>query len=136
MANLNVAMVMGRLVADPELKYSPNGIPMCRMCVATNKKFKKADGSPGEKTLFLDVDAWRRLAEICAQFLKKGREVFISGELVQSKWVDAQGQKRSKIRLNAETVQFIGAPKQNPDDSSSDQGDAADSPEPEGEAAE
>jgi len=111
MANFNAVMVMGRLVNDPELKYTSTGIPVCHMTVATNKKVKKVDGTSSESTVFIDVSAWRRMAEICTQFLKKGREVFVSGELVQSKWVDPQGQKRSKIKITAHTVQFLGVPK-------------------------
>lgn len=111
MANFNAVMVMGRLVRDPELLYSQNGIPLCRLRLASNKKFKKADGTAGESTVFVDVTAWRRLAEICSQFLKKGREIFVSGELVQSNWVDKEGQKRSRLRITAGTVQFIGTPK-------------------------
>ncbi len=111
MANFNAVMVLGRLVADPELKYSTNGIPVCNLRLATSKKFKKADGAEGESTVFVDVNAWRRLAEICSQFLKKGREVFVSGELVQSRWVDAEGKKRSKIRITADTIQFLGGKK-------------------------
>jgi single-strand DNA-binding protein len=109
MANFNAVMVMGRLVADPELKYSTNGIPVCNLRVATSKKFKKADGVAGESTVFIDVSVWRHQAELCSQFLKKGRGVFVSGELVQSQWVDKAGQKRSKIRITADTVQFLGA---------------------------
>lgn len=111
MAYFNAIMVLGRLVADPELKYA-GGMPVCKMRVASSKKFKKADGTMGERKLFIDVDAWRRLAEICAQFLKKGREVFISGELGQHEWQNDEGQKRSKYSIQANTVQFIGAPKE------------------------
>lgn len=107
MANLNVAMVMGRLVADPDFRYSPNGIPVCRLQIATTKKFKKPDGTTGESTLFVEVDTWRRQAEICAQFLKKGRDVFVSGELVQHR----DPKNGSRIKISADTVQFIGAPK-------------------------
>ncbi|MBI5446329.1 MAG: single-stranded DNA-binding protein, partial [Deltaproteobacteria bacterium] len=111
MSQLNVVMMMGRLVADPELKYSPSGIPYCRMSLVTARKFTKADGSPGQSTIFVEVDAWRRLAEICAQFLKKGREVFVSGELAQVRSTDKKSRKGGP-RIIASTVQFIGAPKE------------------------
>ena len=132
MANFNAVMVLGRLVSDPELKYSTNGIPVCNLRLATSKKFKKADGADGESTVFIDVNAWRRLAEICSQFLKKGREVFVSGELVQSRWVDPQGQKRSKIRITADTIQFLGGKKGD----GGGEGDADAQKEDEAEAAE
>ncbi len=111
MANYNSVMILGRLVRDPELKYSGNGVPVCDLTVATTRKFRKADGQEGESTVFLDVNAWRRLGEVCAQFLKKGREVFISGELTQSRWVDDQGHKRNKIRVTADSVQFLREPR-------------------------
>jgi single-strand DNA-binding protein len=130
MANFNAVMLMGRLTHDPELQYSKTGIPVCRLSLATNRKFKKSDGTDGEETLFIDVNTWRRLAEICAQFLKKGREVFISGTLVQSRWTDANGQKRSRIRVTADTVQFLGAPKNDGG------GESAPDPDDAGEAAE
>jgi single-strand DNA-binding protein len=113
MANFNSVMILGRLVRDPELKYSSSGVPVCDLTIATTRKFKKADGQEGESTLFLDVNAWRRLGEVCGEFLKKGREVFVSGELTQSRWVDEQGQKRNKIRLTADTVQFLREPRGN-----------------------
>ncbi len=112
MADFNAVMVMGRLVRDPELKYSQNGLPVCNMRLAANRKYRKADGTPGESTLFVDVNAWRRLAELCSQYLKKGREVFVAGQLVQSQWTDKNGQKQSRIRITANSVEFIGAPKE------------------------
>ena len=117
MANFNAVMMMGRLVSEPELKYVQSGLPVCRLRIVTNKKFKKADGSQGESSVFIDVTAWRRLAEICAQYLKKGREIFVYGELEQSNWADKEtGQKRSMIRITADTIQFLGAPKNDADD--------------------
>ena len=111
MGNFNSVMILGRVVRDPELKHSTNGIPVCDMTVATTRKYRKSDGEEGESTVFLDVNAWRRLGEVCAQFLKKGREVFISGELTQSRWVDDQGRKRNKIRVTADSVQFLREPR-------------------------
>ena len=108
MVDVNMVMVAGRLVRDPELKYPTGGLPVCNFCVATSRKFKRSDGSKGESTLFVDVSAWRRLGEICNQFLKKGRSVLVVGTLQQNEWLDKEGKKRSKIRINADTVQFIG----------------------------
>jgi single-strand DNA-binding protein len=103
---INLAMVMGRVVRDPELKYSPDGIPVCVFTLVTKREFTKPDGSKGELNVFVEVVAWRRLAEICAQFLKKGREAFVSGELQSKK------SGNSALRVTANTVQFLGTPKE------------------------
>lgn len=112
MAHFNSVMILGRLVRDPELRYSSNGVPVCDLTIATSRKFQKADGQEGESVVFLDVNAWRRLGEVSAQFLKKGREVFVAGELTQSRWVDPEGKKRNKIRVTADTIQFLREPKE------------------------
>mgnify|MGYP001602982753 CR=1 FL=1 len=110
--SLNIAMVMGRLVDDPAFKYSPSGIPVCSFHLAAEKRVTQADGVPARKIVFLEVVAWRRLAEISAQFLKKGREVFVCGELAQKR-ANAEG-RPSRIRIQAASIQFIGAPRTEP----------------------
>ena len=109
MADFNSVVIVGRLTRDPELRYTPSGAPVCSFGVATTRRFTKEDGQKSETTTFLDVDVWRRLAEICSQFLKKGREVLVLGTLRQSRWTDAKTQQvRSKIRVVAQQVQFLG----------------------------
>ena len=109
MANFNSVVVVGRLTRDPELRYVPSGAPVCSFSVATSRRYTKEGGEKVEETTFLDVDVWKRLAETCSQFLKKGREVLVMGTLRQSRWVDQKTQqKRSKIRIVANIVQFLG----------------------------
>lgn len=109
MADFNSVVLIGRLVRDPELKYVGNGAPVCQFSVATSRRWTRDDGQKVEETTFLDVSAWRRLGEICKQFLKKGREVLVMGTLRQSRWTDKETQQsRSKIRVVAQTVQFLG----------------------------
>ena len=109
MADFNSVVVIGRLVRDPELKYVGSGAPVCNFAVATSRRWTRDDGQKVEETTFLDVTAWRRLGEICKQFLKKGREVLVMGSLRQSRWTDKETQQpRSKIRVVAQTVQFLG----------------------------
>lgn len=113
MANFNSVTILGRLTRDPELRYAQSGAPVCSFGVATSHRYTKADGQKAETTTFLDVSVWRRLAEICQQFLKKGREVLVMGTLRQSRWTDPKtNQPRSKLRVVAQTIQFIGAPAQ------------------------
>jgi single-strand DNA-binding protein len=108
MANFNSVVIVGRLTRDPELKYAPSGAPVCNFSLATSHKYTKDDGQKAESTTFLDISAWRRLAEICQQFLKKGREVLVMGTLRQSRWVDPKTNlSRSKIRVVAQNVQFF-----------------------------
>jgi single-strand DNA-binding protein len=117
MANFNSVVIVGRLTRDPELKYAPSGAPVCSFGVATSHHYTKDDGQKAESTTFLDVTAWRRLAEICAQFLKKGREVLVMGTLRQSRWTDAKtNQPRTKIKVVAQNVQFFRGPDRPGDD--------------------
>lgn len=108
MASFNSVVLVGRLVRDPELKYVANGAPICKFRIASSRRFTRSDGQKAEDTTFVDVDAWRRLAEICAQFLKKGRQVLIMGSLRLDEWLDAKTQqKRSKLKIVAREVQFL-----------------------------
>ena len=118
MVSFNSVVMVGRLVREPELKYVANGAPVCRFRIAASRKFTKSDGQKSEDTTFVDVDTWRRLAEICKQFLHKGKEVLIMGSLKLDEWIDSKTQqRRSKIKIIAQNVQFLG-PKEDagPDD--------------------
>ena len=110
MPNFNSVVLLGRLTRDPELRYTPQRAAVCDFALAVNRTFTKKDGEKVEEVAFVDVTVWNRLAEISAEYLKKGRSVLICGHLVQDRWEDeATGQKRSKIRVQASTVQFIGS---------------------------
>ena len=109
MANFNSVVIVGRVNRDPELRYSPSGAPICSFSIATSRRMTNEAGEKVEQTTFLDVDSSRRLAEMCAQFLKKGREVLVMGVLRQSRWTDPKtGEPQSKIRVVAQVVQFLG----------------------------
>ncbi len=109
MSDLNSVALLGRLVRDPELKYAPQGAPVCEFTLASNRRFTKKDGEKVEEVAFIDVVVWNRLAETAAEYLKKGRQVAVLGTLTQDRWEDKEtGQKRSKIRVLAGTLQFLG----------------------------
>ena len=109
MADFNSVVILGRLARDPELKYVGNGAPVCTFSVATNHHYTKSDGQKAQSVTFVDVDVWRRLAELCSQFLKKGRQVLVTGMLKQDRWVDAKTQQnRSKLKIVAREVKFLG----------------------------
>lgn len=110
MANLNKVMIIGNLVADPEVRTTPRGNALTELRLAVNRVMNgQGDGERREETTFLDVTCWGRTGEIAAQYLAKGRPVFIEGRLQQDTWEDKQtGQRRSKIRIVAENMQLLG----------------------------
>jgi len=109
MTNFNSVVIVGRVIRDPELCYSPTGAPVCSFSVATSRRMTNEAGEKVEQVTILDVDTRNRLAEISAQFLKKGREVLLMGTLRQSRWVDPKTQEpRSKIKVLAQVLQFLG----------------------------
>src|SRR6185295_7597136 len=109
MSDFNSVVLLGRLARDPELRYVGSGAPVCSFSVATNQNYTKSDGQKAQSVTFVDVTAWRRLAEICNQFLKKGRQVLVTGTLKQDRWVDTKTQQpRSKLKIVAREVKFLG----------------------------
>ena len=112
MANLNKVMLIGNLTRDPEIKYTPKGSAVADIGLAINRNYTLDSGEKREETIFVDVVLWGRLAELAGQYLKKGRSVFIEGRLQLDTWDDKQtGQKRSKMRVVGETMQFLGSPR-------------------------
>lgn len=111
-ASVNKVMLMGNLTRDPELKYLPSGSAVADLNVAVNRSWKDKDGKKQDEVSFIEVVSFGRTAELCAQYLKKGRQVFIEGRLKQDRWEDKEsGAKRSKTRVVAESVQFLGGGK-------------------------
>ena len=112
MANLNKVMLIGNLTRDPEIKYTPKGSAVADIGLAINRNYTLDSGEKREETIFVDVVLWGRLAELAGQYLKKGRSVFIEGRLQLDTWDDKQtGQKRSKMRVVGEMMQFLGSPR-------------------------
>lgn len=108
MADLNKVFLMGRLTADPELRYTPSGSAVTDLRLATSRSWTGKDGERREETLFIDVTVWDRQAENCCQYLKKGRSVHVEGSLKMESWDDKNtGEKRSKVKVQAERVQFL-----------------------------
>jgi single-strand DNA-binding protein len=107
--SLNRVYLMGNLTRDPELRYTPQGAAVCEFAIAINEKFKGKDGSWQDKVHYIDIVTWARTAEVCGEYLKKGRPVLVEGRLQQDRW-EQDGQKRSKVRVTAERVHFLGGP--------------------------
>lgn len=109
MSSFNQVTIVGNATRDVELKHIPSGTAVCEIGVAVNEKYKGKDGKFVDKCIFVDVTAWGRLAEIAAEYVRKGSCILISGKLSQQSWDDKQtGQKRSKLVVVAENMQFLG----------------------------
>lgn len=107
MADLNKTFLIGRLTADPELRYTPGGAAVADLRLATNRTWTGKDGEKHEDVLYIDVVVWNRTAEACCQYLKKGSATHIEGYMKLEKWETKEGEKRSKIKVEAERVQFL-----------------------------
>ncbi|NJM37831.1 MAG: single-stranded DNA-binding protein [Akkermansiaceae bacterium] len=109
MANLNKVMLIGNLTRDPELRHTPKGTAVSEISLAINRVWKDDSGQKQEDTTFVEVTLWGRQAELAQQYLTKGRPVYIEGRLQLDSWDDKEtGKKRSKIRVIAENMQFLG----------------------------
>lgn len=107
--DLNKVMIIGRLTRDPEARTTPQGTPITSFSVATGRVWKDQSGTQQEKTEFHNIVAWRRLAEIAAQYLTKGRQVYIEGYLQTQSWDDkTSGQKRYRTEIVAENMIMLG----------------------------
>ena len=111
MASLNKVFLIGNLTKDPELRYTPNGTAVTNLRIAVNRRFKDRSGELKEDTCFITVTAWDKQAEVCNQYLQKGRAIFVEGILQSRSWETGDGQKRSTIDIRAERIQFLGPPK-------------------------
>ncbi|MBI4565899.1 MAG: single-stranded DNA-binding protein [Planctomycetes bacterium] len=108
MNDYSLAILVGRLTRDPDLRYTnPGGIPYVRMSVAVNRQKKLENAEVRKEVSFVEITAWRRLAELCTQFLKKGRTVMVVGTLRQSRWIGKDGQPRTRLEVLADRVQFL-----------------------------
>jgi len=109
MAQLNKVFLMGNLTRDPELRRLPSGTAVTELGLALNRSFMGKDGERREEVVFIDVTVWDRQAETCVEYLKKGRPVHVEGYLKMDQWEDkATGEKRSKLKVQADRVQFLG----------------------------
>lgn len=123
MATLNKVFLIGNLTRDPELKYTANGIGIAKFGLAVNRTYNTSDGEKKEDTCFVDVTAWDKLAEICAEHLAKGRLVLIEGRLQYQSWESDDGSKRSKIEVVAQNIQFLGSKSEEENEAGTDDSD-------------
>jgi single-strand DNA-binding protein len=111
MASFNKVILVGNLTRDPELRYTPKGTAIAKIGLAVNRVWRNEAGETKEEVTFVDVDVFGRTAENVGQYMRKGRPILVEGRLRLDQWDDKQtGQKRSRLGVVAETVQFLGSP--------------------------
>ncbi|MFQ5952318.1 MAG: single-stranded DNA-binding protein [Candidatus Omnitrophota bacterium] len=108
-ASLNKVFLMGNLTRDPELRYIPSGTAVANFTVAVNRPYKDSTGDKKEEVSFIRIVVWGKMAEVCGEYLTKGRPVLVEGRLKSRSWEDQSGQKRSALEVIASSVQFIGS---------------------------
>ena len=108
MASLNKVFLLGNLTRDPERSYTPKGMALTKFGMAVNHVYTTEGGERREEANFFDIVVWGKQAEAAAQYLSKGRPVLIEGRLRYESWQNDKGEKRSKISIVAERVQFLG----------------------------
>jgi single-strand DNA-binding protein len=105
----NRVMLAGNLTRDPQVKFLANESAVAEFGLAINRRYRGQHGEQKEETTFVDVECWGRTAELVGQYLTKGRNCFIEGSLKLNQWEDRDGNKRSKLKVIASNVQFIGS---------------------------
>jgi single-strand DNA-binding protein len=108
MASVNKVILVGNLGRDPELRYIPSGQAVANFTLATNDRWRDKEGNNQERTEWHRIVVWGKSAENCAQYLQKGRSVYIEGRLQTREWEDKDGNKRQTTETIAQTVQFLG----------------------------
>jgi len=110
MSGINKVILVGRLGKDPEVRYTPSGVAVANFSIATSEEWKDKDtGEKKDRTEWHRIVAWRRLGEICGEYLHKGKEVYIEGKLQTRPWEDRDGNKRYTTEVVANVMQMLGA---------------------------
>jgi single-strand DNA-binding protein len=107
--SVNKVMLIGRLGKDPEVKYTPSGTPVAKFTLATDEVFKDRNGEQQRRTEWHTIVAWSRLAEICGEYLTKGKQVYIEGSIRSRQWEDQSGGKRTAYEIVAREMKMLGS---------------------------
>ena len=114
--SLNKVMLIGNLTRDPEMRYTPQGTAVCTFGVATNRSWTLESGEKKEDVEFHNVVAWNKLAEICAQLLKKGRKVYVEGRLATRSWQGQDGTQKQRTEVVINDMVILDKRSDNPED--------------------
>lgn len=106
--SVNKVILVGRLGQNPEVRYTPSGAAVANFSVATNEAWTDKSGQKQERTEWHKVVVWGKLAELCSQYLTKGRQAYVEGRLQTRQWQDKDGQTKYTTEIQAQTVQFLG----------------------------
>jgi single-strand DNA-binding protein len=110
MADINCVLLLGRLTRDPELRYTPSGAAVAQFGLGLNRRWRDGNGELQEVPCFVEVVAWGKQAETVAAHLAKGRAVFVEGRLQLDQWESEAGERRSRLKVVAQRVTFVGGP--------------------------
>lgn len=110
MASLNRVILIGNLTRDPEMRFTQSGSPVAGFGLAVNRAYTNKQGEKVESVDYFNIVAWAKLAELCAEYIRKGSPVAIEGRLQSRSWEGEDGKKRSTVEVVAENVQFLGRP--------------------------
>lgn len=111
--SVNKWIGIGNLTKDPELRYTPQGTAVCNFSIACNERFKDKSGQQQEKVEYVNIVAWKQLAETCGKYLHKGKQVYIEGSLQTRKWQDRDGNDRYTTEIVANQMQMLGRADEN-----------------------
>lgn len=114
MSSINKVILIGRLGKDPEVKYTNNGAPVAKFTLATDEVFKDRAGEQQKHTEWHNIVAWNRLAEICGEYLTKGKQVYIEGNIRSRQWEDQSGAKRTSYEIIAREMKMLGSKSDSP----------------------
>lgn len=107
MASFNRVILMGNLTRDPELRYTPSGAPVTSFGLGINRRFRDGSGAQKDEATFVEIVVWGKQAEVCNEYLGKGRLVLIEGRLRQERWETREGESRSALKVVADRIQFL-----------------------------
>ena len=108
---MNKIIVIGNVGRDPEMRYTPSGQGVTSFSVASNRRYRTADGEQREETMWFNINAWGRMAEICNQYLTKGRQVYVEGRLTTRIFQGSDGQARIANDISLTEMQMLGSPR-------------------------
>lgn len=115
MRGVNKATIMGNVGNDPEMKYTASGQAVANFSVATNESWTGKDGQKNERTEWHRIVAWGKLAEICGQYVAKGKPVYVEGSIRTRSWEDKDGNTKYTTEIHARELQLLGSPQEMPD---------------------
>ena len=123
-AYLNKVFLLGHLTREPDLRVSPKGTAICQFGIAVNRQYKDGSGVTRDEATFVDIEAWGKQGELVAKFLSKGSPAMVEGRLKLDQWEDKQsGQKRSRLKVVLESIQFLPSHNGNTQEASGDAGE-------------